>query len=59
MKHELHPDQVVLTCRVERELYNQLLRIAGKKQVDTGNNTTVSALVREALEIFADKELTR
>jgi hypothetical protein len=60
MKNEqLHPDQVVLTCRVERELYNQLLKIAGMKQVKTGNNITVSALVREALDHYAGKELNR
>jgi hypothetical protein len=49
-------DQLVLTCRVERELYNKLLRMAGARQLKDGKNISVSALVRDALEEFTKEE---
>jgi hypothetical protein len=52
-------DQIVLTCRVERELYNQLLSIAGRRQLEEQKNVSVSALVRIALEAFTEDQLTK
>jgi hypothetical protein len=54
--NEMKADQVVLTCRVERELYDKLLRMAGTKQLRDGKNISVSALVRNALEEFTKEE---
>jgi hypothetical protein len=54
--NEMKADQLVLTCRVERELYNKLLRMAGAQQLKDGKNISVSSLVRDALEEFTKEE---
>lgn len=49
-------DQVVLSCRVDRDLYTALLRIAGERQQKSETAVTVSGLVRTALETFTQQE---